>query len=287
VSHEPEIEGVPDETTHPPDTAKSDTNSKLSQLGVVAGHDISDSWDADGGEGDLPEDDRADTWDRAAADPGNGDETDMSLETIADALGAPRGDSFLRGVIGGLGLAEAASVALRAPLRRLRGNLRDGVDEAEAFEDFVEALIPGDLDDADLAQAVPLLAALTARAIAQGVAQGGEPIGREAGQHLVREAVTATRHLVQSKGAGGLVLLPHIARGLVRHALRRGIAAAALAEALPRVAGRLLHDPDLARRLTRAGARGKPEVDRPGRWTRGRPRRLLLNGPVEITIIAR
>jgi hypothetical protein len=209
---------------------------------------------------------------------------DALIAAIAGTVATSRGEAFVQRLLNRLGGANIDAGGLAPLLRQLRLDLGDNGDETGAFVQFVDALDDPALDRDDLAHAVPVLAALTARAIVRGLEQGGGQVGAGAREHLAREAVTATRHLLRRRREEGLEPLPHVAGYLVRHALRRGAPPEAVANALPRIVARLTHEPALARRLVRAGA---PEPDQTWRGTWGRPRRSVLHSPVEIAILAR
>ena len=204
--------------------------------------------------------------------------------TIADLLDVDRGDIFVRRLLESIDHQDSVRRQLTPLLRDLRRTLGAGVDEARAIEQFVDALDTAMPDAGELAAAVPILAAATARIIVRGLHSVGVQMDGESRRTLVRQAVATTRTLVGDRGAGGVELLLLVARHLVRHASRRGIAPAALADALPRLVARVSAEPGLMHRLARAGA---PRSDKTGRGIWGRPRRFVLHSPVEITILAR
>ena len=71
----------------------------------------------------------------------NGAVTAVSLSTIAEVLDNPRGEVFLRRVTDTIGAVPRADSPLSALLHQFRVDLRNGVDEGDAFEDFVVALV--------------------------------------------------------------------------------------------------------------------------------------------------
>jgi hypothetical protein len=229
---------------------------------------------------DLPKADNQDQDDHRHDDVRN----DVLIATIVDLLDADRGDAFLAQMVASLGGSEIAERGLGPMLRQLRLDLDGQAGEARAFERFTEALDRSFPDRDGLMRIAPLLAALMARIVLRGLKNGGVLADPETRRHLVRQAIAATRELIERRGAGGLKPLPLVARRLARHALRRGKSAAALADALPRIVARLSTEPGLMQRLARAGA---PRSAQTGRGMWGRPRDFVLDSPVEITILAR
>jgi len=184
----------------------------------------------------------------------------------------------------------APESAMEPLLRRFLRDLRDGTDEAEAFETLVKTVAAEELDEADLGWAIPVLAALTARCIARYFLRGGGGrISRDDGHRLTRGAFDATRRLTGGQGWQAVDALPRIALALARHGVRHGASAARVAEALPRIAERVVREPGLVRRLarTRVSSAADPEFDPSWRRSLGHAPRLVLHGPVEITIFAR
>jgi len=209
---------------------------------------------------------------------------DAMIAAIAGVLALSRGDAFLQGLIDRLGQPDLEAGALAPFLHQLRRDLRDLPDETGAFEQFIDALDDPALDGDDLKRAVPVLAALAARAIVRGLAFAGGRLGAHARRNLARGAVAATRDMVDDRRRHGLKPLPLLARYLVHHALKRNSQPVALAEVLPRIAARLSNEPALLRRLVLADA---PQSNQTWRGIWGRSRHSELRSPVEITILAR
>jgi len=174
---------------------------------------------------------------------------DALIAAIAGTVATSRGEAFVQRLLNRLGGANIDAGGLAPLLRQLRLDLGDNGDETGAFVQFVDALDDPALDRDDLAHAVPVLAALTARAIVRGLEQGGGQVGAGAREHLAREAVTATRHLLRR--------LPGAARAAARRAARSGSERAA--------PYRGAADPRACPRATagaRRGARTRPDVAR-------------------------
>jgi hypothetical protein len=219
-----------------------------------------------------------------AAGPDHDGQDDILVAMIAGLLDIDRGDLFVRRLLEHTGQSDAAGGQLTSLLRKLRRDLGAGTDETTAFEQFIGALDDAMPDTDELARAVPVLAAATARIIVRGLDAASVRMDAENRGNLVRQAVAATRDLVGGLGPSGLEPLPVVARHLVRHAMRRGTSPAALASALPRIVARVSAEPGLMQRLLRTGA---ARTDQTGRGIWGRSRRLVLQSPVEITILAR
>lgn len=176
-----------------------DADTEFAPPDGMASDDRSDGWGISGEEGEAGEGNAEVSWDAATATSAVDDSPD-------DELDIPRGDAFIRLLV--LGQTTTAGGALAPFLRQLRIDLSDRPNETGAFELFVDDLDDPALNSDDLAHAVPVLAALTARTIVPRLAHGDGRVSADARQRLVREAVAATRQLMRNRREGGLAPLP-------------------------------------------------------------------------------
>jgi hypothetical protein len=163
-------------------------------------------------------------------------------------------------------------------LGQLGSALDEDLDEAAAFQDFVDALEHRRFGARALHEAVPIVAAFLARVVSEPIL--GTTSGRTPAEiaGLVRSAAQVAREALESGGARSWRALPEIAATIARRAAQRGSSIGTLAEALPRLWARL--GPG-----SRDASTSKPDHLR-GR-TKGETRRMVLSGPVEIVILER
>jgi hypothetical protein len=182
------------------------------------------------------------------------------------AGGAPRLPPALQSILGRL-------------LPMLQQQAAQGADELELFEDLADWF-----EDEGVDEALPVLAGIAARAAVRPlIRRAGTALSRGAGRALVRGATRAARTLVGQAGPGAVRALRPIARSVGRAAARRGAPPAALPAAVRRTAAQVAAQPALVRRLSRPGlSAGRAVPAR--RPVAGRPRRFVVNGPVEIIV---
>lgn len=253
------------------------------------------------------------------------DDIEAMEESIADALGAREGDEFFRALLGGVGqIAEAtqrgatrvsqkarrASEAVtegaarvstaagrvggaareaaqaRNPvghfLRPLRQHQRQGFDEFDSLEELSDEFAEG-----DYSEAIPVLAGLAARSVLTAAAgRTVRRVSRPLRRRVLRSAVQTAQSLVRQGGPEGMRALPRIVRRVARRAARTGLRPSALPQAIQRTAAQVLAQRapsplgSQAVSPTTARRRGRGEIE-------GFPRRLILQGPVEIRIFGR
>jgi hypothetical protein len=246
----------------------------------------------------------------------SGDAWDAFEEAAADALDAEDSDEFFRRIMSGLsqvagGVGGAASrvrrvaqttarragqaqritrraARARSPVgylvQRLGQYLNEGFDEFDALEDLADLYAEEELDEA-----LPVLAGVAARALVRPlVRRATGQIGLGVRRQIVRSAGQAARTLARRVGPRSVRALPQIVRSIGRSAARSRMPPAAIGPAIRRVASRVVQRPGLIRRMA------APSQRRIGMGARiittdgGRiPRRLVLRGPVEITIVSR
>lgn len=248
---------------------------------------------------------------------------DALEEALAFALGAEDTDEFFRRmrrvlrraargavnvarraapVIGRI--ARAAAPILRviphplaqgaATAANLLGRLRmEGASEDDALEAMAEIA-------ARNPRLNPVVAGLAARAL---VRRAGPSLSPTVRRQAVRNAATAARILVQGQGQTAIRALPRVVRSVRRTAATRRTPAAVRARLALNTARRVTASPALARRLARPlprgraivrrasvggrmrpGIRGLPGVMRGAGAIAGRRRRIVIRGPVSITI---
>lgn len=192
--------------------------------------------------------------------------------TVADALDAKDSDEFFRALLGGAqreGLLHQVSPLLRSYVRR-------GASEADAFDELAEFFSEQGLDEA-----LPVLAGLTARALARPLLRRGQPrVSRTLARQLVNGANAAARILTRSQGRDAVRALPALATRVSRQAALRQLHPRALPRTLARAARELTKRPALIRRLAANAPAARRTHDAPSR-------RLRLEGPVEIIIYQR
>jgi hypothetical protein len=160
-----------------------------------------------------------------------------------------------------------------------------GFDEFDALEDLAETFAGMDFDDDEIDDALPVVAGIAAHAIARPLlGRGAQRLPRWHGRQLVRSTTDAARMLVRRQGGHGLRALPGIAHGVLRSALRRGASARALAPMVQRAALRVAASPQLTRQLAQGTRRAMSSAmtDRGASF----PGRLVVRGPIEITILS-
>ena len=163
-------------------------------------------------------------------------------------------------------------------LQQLGQYLNQRMDEYDALEDLSDWYADEQIDEA-----IPALGALVARTAAGPLLRrAATGMGRAAARELVRSGTRAVHTLVRRQGRPAVRAMPRLARSVARVVARRRLSPRAAATALQRVASRVAAQPRLVRRLA-----GRQTMRRPPTLGGRLPRRLVVRGPVEITITAR
>jgi hypothetical protein len=198
---------------------------------------------------------------------------DGMADAIADALEAEDSHEFLRRMA--QGVRQAGRVAGIA--RRL---VADGADEFEALDEmlaFAET-------EAAIDAAVPMIAGLTIRTTMPQVARLNRTVRRQ----LVRSVAQSTQTLARRQGAQAVRAIPRVIQAVQRTAQRQRIPARQLPQAVRRTMTRVVQNPRLVSRLAQATRQAASVTRRYSSSTApGMPRRLVIRGPVEITIRSR
>ena len=248
----------------------------------------------------------ADLGDEFAEDYGGANALDAMEEAIADALEADDSDEFLRRVSRGLrraasiarqvgrGVGQVARVvgpiasAIPIPQAQLIGRvaniagrlLADGADEFVALEDMLAFAEDEQAVDA----AAPVIAGLTIRTVMPRTAR----LDRASRRQLVRSVSQSARTLARRHGPRATRAVPRVVQAVQRTAQRRRMPIRQLPQAVRRTTARVASNPALVRQLTGSQPRTAPRTpQRRVRAGTGAPQRLVLRGPVEITIRSR
>ena len=210
---------------------------------------------------------------------------------IVQAVTAPSSDALFRALINHLSPAIALAMdrdgvtaeepAASAPAdliaRRLRRYLLNGIGSSGALRDLVARIAKPQTAEA----AAPALAALLARYLLRAA-----PSGDGAAMFLAG-ALNAIRVLLAEHGPDSLSVLPVLASHAARWVATRP--PETVVAALPKYALRLAR----AAKSRRPTSTAMPTTNRRAaipqerRWGSGQPRRFVLHGPVEITILER
>jgi hypothetical protein len=223
---------------------------------------------------------------------------------IADALAAEDSDEFLRRVVQGVRRAAqvarsagrvvgqvartVAPIASAIPLPQAQAIgrvaqvagrlLADGVDEFEALD---ELLVFAETEEA-IDAAIPVIAGLTIRSVMPRAAR----LDRTTRRQLVRSVSQSTRTLARRQGPQAIRAVPRVVQAVLRTAQRRRIPAHQLPQAVRRTTARVASNPRLIHRLvhpTQSGLASTCGCHHRTSRTRT-PQRLVMRGPVEITI---
>jgi hypothetical protein len=238
-------------------------------------------------------------YDEAGYDEGNA--SDAMEDAIVDALGAEDADEFLRRFRQvadvarriGRGVGQAARVvapiasAIPLPQAQAIGRIAsvagrllfEGADEFEALDAVIDLAEQEDAIDA----ALPVIAGLTIRSVMPRVARASRPVR----QQLVRSVSQSTRLLVRRQGPQAARAIAPVVQSVQRTAQQRRLPARQLPQAVRQTATRVAANPRLARQLVQRQARSAPLTLRQTRLDTNLPRRLMLQGPVEILIRTR
>lgn len=274
---------------------------------------------ADSAEGESQEDPHAgdepdDGFEEALAEEFGTDEGEAweALEdAMAESLDAEDPDVFFSRVLGGLGRiaglvgrgtsagghASSATGRRAAQVGRTAGGpshtrnpigqllqrfgqyLNDGLDDIDAFEDMAALYADEGLDEA-----LPVLAGMAARSLLGPAMRGtATRLSRPLRRQLVGSAREAARMLCRDHGRQAVRALPRLAQSIARTATERRLRPAGLPPLVRRTVAEVAARPALVRRLSRSGATTTRGA---GSWHRI-PQRMVLRGPVEITILSR
>jgi hypothetical protein len=257
--------------------------------------------------------DEFDEFEELAADLGDGaddaqdsgDALDAMEEAIADALEAEDSDEFLRRVAQGVrraaqvarqvgrGVGQVARVvgpvASLIPLPQAQAIgaianiagrlLADGADEFEALDEMLAFAEEEDAVDA----AAPIIAGLTIRTMMPRAAQ----LNRTTRRQLVHSVRQSTQTLARRQGAQAVRAVPRVVQAVQRTAQRRRVPAQQLPQAVRRATASVARNPRLVSRLARATQQASAVTRRYATGATGIPQRLIIRGPVEITIRSR
>jgi hypothetical protein len=225
---------------------------------------------------------------------------------VADALDAEDADEFFRRLARGVRRATqvarqvgrtvgqvartVAPIASAIPLPQaqaigriagLAGRLlAEGADEFEVLDEMFAFSDSNNNIDA----ALPVIAGLTIRTVMPQARRLPRPARRQ----LVRSVTQATRVITRRQGPQAARAIPRVVQAVQRTAQRRRVPARQLPQAVRQAAARVARDPRLVRRL----AASQPISSTQGRGRQplartGVPQRLVIRGPVEITIQSR
>lgn len=235
------------------------------------------------------------------------DALDAMENAIADALEAEDSDEFFRRVVQGVrrattlarqvgrGVGQVARVvgpiasAIPLPQAQAIGAianiagrlLADGADEFEALEQMLAFAETEDAVDA----AAPLIAGLTVRTIMPRASR----LNRNTRRQLVHSVSQSTQALARRQGARSVRAIPRVVQVVQRHAQRRRIPAQQIPQAVRRATATVARNPRLVSQLARATQHASTVTHRysGGVSNLGRSQRLVIRGPVEITITSR
>jgi hypothetical protein len=228
-------------------------------------------------------------------------------DEMADALEAKDSDEFLRRVAQGVRRAAqiarsagqvvgqaaraVAPIASAIPLPQAQALgrvasvagrlLADGADEFEALDELLAFAEADEVMDA----AIPVIAGLTVRTIMPRAARLPQTTRRQ----LVRSVSQSTRTLARRQGPRVIRAIPRVVQAVQRTAQRRRIPANQLPQAVHRTAARIASNPRLVGQLVRTIQPVSAVTCgcRHSRARTGAPQRLVMQGPVEITIRSR
>jgi hypothetical protein len=255
---------------------------------------------------DEANDEFGDTFEIDLSDEFSDDSADAldAMETaIADALEAEDSDEFLRRVTQGIrraaqvvrrvgrGVGQVARVvgpvASMIPLPQAQAIgaisniagrlLADGADEFEALDQILAFAESEDAIDA----AAPIIAGLTVRTVMPRAAR----LNRTTRRQLVHSVRRSTQTLARQQGAQAVRAVPRVVQAVQRTAQRRRIPAQQLPQAVRRATATVARNPRLVSRLAQATQHASTVTQ--GYSTRirsGSTQRLVIHGPVEITI---
>lgn len=199
---------------------------------------------------------------------------DQSNERVADSKHPA---SATDGVVDATHQKNSAS-ALTSLLPILQQCSRREIDETAALTAVV-ACVGADKSDVTM----PILAAMISHQLLRQLATEQSAVGNATrnNMELLRSVMEATCLLRDAYGLSAFRILPQLARSVGRTAARRRVPIQLLPKALLRTAAELTTQPDTVKRLVQTST-SKAMPVRPAA-----SRRLRINGPVEINIVAR
>jgi hypothetical protein len=172
---------------------------------------------------------------------------------------------------------------------RLQRHIAQGFDEMDVFDDLVDWFEQEQVDEA-----LPIVSGVTLRTVLCSVfRQICTRPNRAINRQIVRATTQAAQNLARQQGASAVRALRPIVASVGRVAARRGTTPRALPNAIRQTAARVAAQPALTRRLaqttnirtnTRTGVVPRTRLNISGAGTGRIPRRLVLDGPVEIII---
>jgi hypothetical protein len=192
------------------------------------------------------------------------------------------GQARPRAASGGAGLANL----LQGLLPMLQQHAAQGANEMDVFDDLADWF---EQEQAD--EALPIVAGVAARAaLSPVIRRTGVAAGRAVNRQIVRGTTQAAQNLIRRQGTQAVRALRPIAVSVGRVAVRRGARPNTLPNAIRQATARVASQPTLARQLSqsttpaaRTGTTPRTRLTISGGGG-GIPRRLVLNGPVEIII---
>ena len=207
---------------------------------------------------------------------------------IVGAVLAPDSRQFLRALIVHLvGASDDASLGIA--LSRLGQALaEDRHDEGLTFQNLVDALDRGRLDDIALHHLTPIVAAFVARLVAGANSPNAVPGDSETLHQLVSAAEALVAETFEAGGSRAWRRLPRFAATIAERAAQRELPLGAVAEMLPRLGARFgLTQRDPGSRGTVVSITDDLRGDPPRGAAADEPRRMVISGPVEIVILDR
>jgi hypothetical protein len=240
-------------------------------LGEPALHDSADT-----GPGLAADANRVGTDDESGGEspttPVRDDRSVALLDAVAGFLAAPNSPGFLGSLVGMLSpLAISGDSGARTMLRLLGRALADGRDEELVLTEIVNAL------DRRPFRSEALVAVLSALLIRAASASSLPAVSAESAT-LLCAAAQIVRDALDSGRARCWHLLPQLATAVARRNAQQILPAASVAAALPRLWAQMApvpHD------ISISGS------DQPVAGMTTPPRRIILNGPVEIVVLER
>ena len=257
--------------------------------GGTGGANAADDWEGDG----FDADEGYDALEDSVADALEEEDADAFFRRLRSV--ARRVGRVARGVGRGIGAAARVVGPLASmiplPQAQLIGRLAnvagrlmaDGADEAEAFDELMDFAEEEDAIDA----AAPFVSAVAIRRV---MPQAGR-LSRPARRQLVRSVSRAVRTIGRQQGPAAARAVQPIVRSVGRAVRNRTLPVRAAPRAIARAAAQVARRPAVARRLAQ---RATPAAARSVRA--GRPlamtcahcrRRMMLRGPVTITVTPR
>jgi hypothetical protein len=231
------------------------------------------------------------------------DAIDSMEAAIADALEAEDSDEFFRRVVQGVrraanvarqvgrGVGQAARavapIARAIPLPQAQAIARvaniagrllaNGADEFAALDEMLSFAETEEAVDA----AAPIIAGLTIRTIMPRTSRLNPALRRQ----LVRSVRQSTQALARRQGTPAIRAIPRVVQAVQRTAQRRRISPRQLPQAVRRATANVVRNPRLVSQLARATRQATAVTQSYGRGSHpGMPQRLVIRGPVEITI---